>query len=155
SSDWLTNTFYFTGNGRSIPLTIQAIEGTLWIDNLVVERVADTFVLPEEPFAPIVGQRAIGEWRLEVQDTRTGASLPPGSFDWKLELNFADPLVFAETLTGGSRFSIVTKSTINPTNRLSPGILRSNDVHYFIIQPCAGAQNLTVFLQGIRNNGMI
>src|SRR5262249_52208678 len=122
SADWMTNTFYFTGTGQSVPLTIQAIEGYLWIDNVVVEKVADTFVLPEEPFAPIIGQRAIGEWRLEVQDTRSGAGLPPGTFDWKLDLNFADPLVFAETLTGGSRFSIVTKSTINPTNRLRPGI---------------------------------
>ncbi len=155
TSDWTTNTFYFTGSGKSIPLAILAVEGTLWIDNLVLEKVADTFVLPEEPFAPIIGQRAIGEWRLEMQDIRTGAFLPPGTFDWKLDLNFADPLVFAETLTGGSRFSIATKSTINPTNRLTPGILRSNDVHYFIIQPCAGAQNLTVFLQGVRNFGMI
>jgi hypothetical protein len=149
--DWTSNAFYFIGRGGSEPLTIQAQEGSLLVDNIIVERVADTFVLPEEPLQSLVGQRSIGEWRLEVQDTRTGAVLPPGTFDWKLDLNFADPIVFAETLTGGSRFSISTRSTINNTNRFTPGILRSNQVHYFVIQPCAGAQNLTVVLTGIRN----
>ncbi len=151
TADWTTNAFYFVGTGGSLPITIQAVEGSIEVDNVVVERVADTFVLPEEPLETIIGQRAIGLWQLVVQDSRTGAFLSPGSFDWKLDLNFSDPLIFAETLTGGSRFSISSKSSLNAPNRFAPGVLRANDVHYFIIQPCAGAQNLTVFLQGVRN----
>src|SRR5205823_14253043 len=104
-----------------------------------------------EPLESIVGQRSIGDWTLQVQDTRTGVTFQSGAFDWKLDLQFADPLVFAETLTGGSRFALSSKSTLNPPNRMTPGILRSNDVHYFIIQPCDGAQNLTVTLGGVHN----
>ncbi len=151
TADWTSNAVYFIGAGGTQPLTFQSFQGPIWLDNIVVERVPDTFVQPEEPLQTIIGERALGEWSLEVIDTRTGAFLPPGTFDWKLDMNFSDPLVFAETLTGGSRFTPATVSTLNSTTRMRPGILTSNDVHYFIIQPCAGAQKLSVILAGLGN----
>jgi subtilisin-like proprotein convertase family protein len=49
------------------------------------------FYLPEEPLNKLVGERAVGEWRLEVADTRAGATNPvPKLSSWELSFKFED-----------------------------------------------------------------
>jgi subtilisin-like proprotein convertase family protein len=46
------------------------------------------FYLPEESLNKFVGEPAFGSWRLEVSDTRSGATVPPGSLSWQLAFRF-------------------------------------------------------------------
>jgi subtilisin-like proprotein convertase family protein len=49
----------------------------------------DLFYLPEQPMDPLVGEDAYGQWTLEVQDDRAGATNPaPSLVSWQLRFNF-------------------------------------------------------------------
>jgi subtilisin-like proprotein convertase family protein len=49
----------------------------------------DLFYLPEESLAAFVGQNPLGEWQLEMSDTRAGATNPPPQLAiWQLRFTF-------------------------------------------------------------------
>ncbi len=88
-----------------VDVTFRAPRGrlALALDDIVVEEVEvplNAHYHPEEPLKPLLGERAVGEWKLEVTDTRAG---PAGGidpkFEWRLELVFALPAVDAIQLT--------------------------------------------------------
>jgi subtilisin-like proprotein convertase family protein len=67
------------------------------------------FFLPEESLAKVAGEPALGQWRLEIEDTRAGPSAgtnpPPALLGWELTFVFADtvpapiPLTHDQTQT--------------------------------------------------------
>jgi hypothetical protein len=52
---------------------------------------------------------------------------------------------------GYPRLPIEAADYANPTNKIVPGILYTNQVHYFSIEPCSRASSLTITLTGIKN----
>ena len=49
------------------------------------------FYLPEESLDKFVGESALGAWRLEIEDTRSGATSPPPTLvTWQLAFRFRD-----------------------------------------------------------------
>lgn len=152
TTNWTTVTVdYVATNTGPARLQFESALGEVWIDNIIVESTGDIFVQPEEPLANIQGERAIGEWALEVRDARTGAVLPAADIlSWKLDLIYAQPVLLAERLVEGNNFPL-SPSQINPTNRMRGGILFTNQTHYFVVYPCEDAAEVTLTLSGINN----
>ena len=106
---WQTNSFhYFSTNAETVQVHIQpaadyiGTNAAVWIDSLVVSDGGTGHYLPEEPLAPHVGVNALGNWKLEFQDTRGPVS---GSLvDWQLTLTLAPTNPAAIRLTNGLFF---------------------------------------------------
>jgi hypothetical protein len=114
------------------------VSGEVWVDAVVIESSGSVFLHPEEPFELLEGERALGEWRLEVRDTRTGAILPTSDIlEWSLEIAFAD--------------------TRNPALQMKPGdvsapiSLVDDEVQWVVLDPCEGATFARLELRGLGN----
>jgi hypothetical protein len=136
--NWRMSDIIFTPTAGLNTLEFESITGETWIDSVVVESSGSVFLHPEEPFELIESERAMGEWRLEVQDTRTGAILPTSEvLEWSLEIAFAD--------------------TRNPALQMKPGdivgplTLENDNVLWVVLDPCQGATFARLVLEGIGN----
>jgi hypothetical protein len=136
--NWGETEIVFVPSGNTETLTFESSTGEVWLDTVSVEASSSLFLHPEEPFEILEGERAMGEWRLEVRDTRTGAILPTSEvLQWSLELDFAD--------------------TFNPALQMEPGdiagplTIRSNQVKWVVIDPCQGATFARLTLRGLGN----
>lgn len=107
------------------------------------------YLQPEESFEPLNGQRAVGEWRLEITDDRTGAVVNPNPFlfSWFLNLEFAQPTPPAEELLHGKPYPATVNTVTNVPN-FFPGTLRLDEVQYFILETCPNETKATVTLVG-------
>jgi subtilisin-like proprotein convertase family protein len=82
-------TFTEDTNLASTPIKFAATPFTNFNYFGTADRVGNgIFYLPEEPLNRFVGERASGVWRLEVYDTRAGATDPPASLIWQLGFRF-------------------------------------------------------------------
>ncbi|MGN6384719.1 MAG: S8 family serine peptidase, partial [Verrucomicrobiota bacterium] len=96
STNWRTRAIDFVAKNTTTQIRFAAEMGELWLDSVQVEASGNIYVLPEEPLASVQGERAIGQWKLELLDNKTGAEVPlPELLSWKLDLIYADPLVLA------------------------------------------------------------
>jgi len=78
-----------------------------------------SFVLPEEPFQPLVGQNAQGLWQLEIWDNRVGDTNPaPQLVSWQLRFIFERVVPPATELTHG----------VTVTNTVG-----ANEIQYFYV----------------------
>ncbi|MGZ5545420.1 MAG: hypothetical protein ACXWIU_12160 [Limisphaerales bacterium] len=118
------------------------------IDDVVLEDTGTVFLKPEEPLAVLQGERAMGEWKLEAIDTRTGATNPAVIDDWQLILDFAAPARLAESLSTGQTYpnSINNASILANTNYYTPGIITGGETEWFYYDVCADATKVTVQL---------
>ena len=91
---WLTNTVVYTGNLSTSNFVLQAG----WNFNAAVDSVEITepfpsvYYLPEEPLRYVENELAVGDWRLEVWDTRRGPDLSTDSgllLGWYLQMQFS------------------------------------------------------------------
>lgn len=151
--DWSVYAVDFIGTGGTTTLEFHPGTKEVWLDTVSVEATADFFVQPEEPLEVLNGERAIGEWRLELQDSRTGVALPATGLSWKLDISYADPFIRAEHLGNGSTFGTQTKGSLNAATRFTPGIIKTNQTHYFVVEACPAATSATITLTGIGNIG--
>lgn len=92
------------------------------------------YYFPEEPLEVFKGESAVGNWSLEINDTRDGAIEPPPILqNWQLLLSLANTNVQAETLRNGQCFT---------------GKLDADEVHYFIVETPRIATMATNWLTG-------
>ncbi len=110
TTGWSPETFTFTAPARDTLLEFRgpaAASGRtpLALDAIVLDeadRPSDAYYLPEEALKSFKGERAVGNWKLEVEDTRVGpAGKGLGDLDWRLEFLYANPTVDAIRLTNG------------------------------------------------------
>ncbi len=106
---WQTNSFhYFSKNAESVQVHIEpsldsgGTNAGVWLDSLVVSDGGTGHYLPEEPLAPHLGVNAIGNWKLEFQDTR--GPIRGALVDWQLTLTLAPTNPAAIRLTNGLAF---------------------------------------------------
>jgi subtilisin-like proprotein convertase family protein len=98
---WATNGVAFLATTNLTRLTFASVAPDVMLDSIeLIELEANVF-LPEEPFQPLLGESALGAWRLEVTDRRTGATnvIPPELIRWQLELSYGPNLIEAVRLT--------------------------------------------------------
>lgn len=135
---WGMHEIPFVPSGGNETLVLQSSTGEVWVDTVSVESSGDVFLHPEEPFEILEGERAMGEWRLEVRDTRTGAVLPTGEvLEWSLELAFADTQNRALQM--------------RPGDRVGPITLGHEEVQWVVLDPCQAATTARLTLRGLGN----
>ena len=127
---WQTNVFDFIAPSNDVPLAFTAGATELRLDSIQMREVADTWFLPEESLRSLIGESALGDWRLELWDNRVGPlALNPGALlSWRLQLRLANTNFAAITLTNGVCYS---------------GTVASNEVKFFIVNapPTASIAN--------------
>ncbi len=105
------------------------------LDDIVIQDAAAVkYYFPEEPLESFKGDSALGNWYLEITDTREGAVDPPPILqNWQLLLSLANTNVQAVTLRNGQCFA---------------GSLGVDEVHYFIVETPRIATLATNWLTG-------
>jgi subtilisin-like proprotein convertase family protein len=140
--DWQTTSFVFTATSPLTSLAFQSTKtnGDPAAGNLLdavsvttVETNLGLYYLPEEPMTPLAGANAQGDWTLEIQDDRVGATNPaPTLLSWQLQFLF--------TTAGSSTGSLVNGSP--QTNYLSG----NNSIAYYSVTVPANADAATNLL---------
>jgi subtilisin-like proprotein convertase family protein len=89
TTNWLTNVISFTAAGKNTQLQLAGLGNSgEFLDTFTLsDQGGPDYVLPEESLDKVAGLDPFGDWRLEVTDTRTGATNPtPTLVRWQLSL---------------------------------------------------------------------
>lgn len=107
SDQWQTNTITFLAAASHTRIDLEALAPGALIDSIEVIELRPRYFQPEESMSSLVGQLAVGDWRLEVVDRRTGATndIDPELLTWQLDLQFGPPLYPILTLTNGVTYT--------------------------------------------------
>lgn len=101
--DWQIQGLTFMATQTNTLVEIASLRPGALLDSVDLLELPATEFLPEEPLKPFMGERALGEWKLEVVDRRVGATntLDTAFIQWQLQLTFSPLIVPAITLTNG------------------------------------------------------
>ncbi len=142
---WVSTSFVFSATIDSTRLSIAAVTGSdngILLDNIrleEVEAILPSYLYPEEPLDVFKGEEALGDWTLEITDSRTGQPLSATGaslLEWNLEFLFAPPSVSATALTNGY---------------LATNIVRGAEIRYFTVDvpsTAGAATNILTSLTG-------
>lgn len=151
-ADWKLAEMEFIANATTERLEFESDYPGLAIDSVEIEATGLRFALPEESLDQLDGERTLGEWTLEVWDNKTGEPLA-SLVSWKLDLAFAEPDVRAELLRTGSTYP--TATNIAQTALVTPGVIYTNQTHYFMVDTCLDTTSATITLVGLTNIGRL
>jgi len=151
---WQTATHDFQVSDSSINLEIRSAgrNGCL-IDTVQIAENAEfenRFFLPEEPLKPLVGETALGQWSLELEDNRAG---PPGAaarslVGWQIEFTFANTNFPAITLTNCVPDTNVVSLYEPGTCDFFTNTVVRDQIKYFIVEVPRSATAATNLLSG-------
>lgn len=112
NTNWQTIAHPFVATQNNTPLRIEGLQPGVLLDNVTLSDVtpAAVYYLPEESLEKLVGKNARGEWRLEVWDSRTGASNLVSLVSWQLSFVFENTAPLPRALTDG----VVQSNSIPP-----------------------------------------
>jgi subtilisin-like proprotein convertase family protein len=115
-TNWQTATYSFTATTTNTPLQITGLEPGMLLDSFVMTTIPtnnyDLYYQPEESLDLLDGENAEGQWQLEIQDDRVGATNPaPSLVSWQLRFNFPYTPPTITTLTNGQT---ITSNTVPP-----------------------------------------
>ncbi|MGC3959627.1 MAG: proprotein convertase P-domain-containing protein [Verrucomicrobiota bacterium] len=107
TTNWQTGGLVFTAAGNSTTLNLSSVatnvqSGVLVDTFTVTEMVGPRYVLPEESLSAFEGEYADGTWRLEILDTRTGATNNVSLLDWQLQFVYQTNTAPPRVLTPGT-----------------------------------------------------
>ncbi len=157
--DWKTASIEFVATADDQDLGIACIEGGVWLDEVQLIDTGNIYVQSEETLEALKSQRTLGEWILEIKDSRTGESSGGMTdlIEWTLDLDLAPPLPPAERLANNVLYpkTIHVTSLTNGPLAINPGLLKGEEIQYFIVPSCPDAQFLQITLIGLTNYGAI
>jgi subtilisin-like proprotein convertase family protein len=122
-------------NGSGSVITNVFGNNALFDDFTLTELPTDLYYLPEQSLSTIAGTSALGEWQLEIQDTRAGgfdSNNPPVLVSWELQFVLANTNSVPFVLSGG----------VGQTNQFLP----PNDIAWYSITVPANANFATNLL---------
>ncbi|MCL4786145.1 MAG: S8 family serine peptidase [Verrucomicrobia bacterium] len=132
TTNWLTNSLAFTASASGTPVGLAPLPGGqagVLLDTFVLHELpGSVYYLPEENLDVLLGENAYGQWRLEMWDTRTGATNLASLVSWQLEFVFQTDLPLPGVLTHGEAV----------TNSIPPGLIA-----YYIVDVPIWAQFAT------------
>ncbi len=102
SDVWQVFSTTFRSPGLGAQLVITSLSGDMLIDDVVLREKGKIY-LAEESLEAFRGESGLGNWLLEIRDTRKGpgGSILPKVVDWKIDFLFATPAQNAVVLTNG------------------------------------------------------
>jgi subtilisin-like proprotein convertase family protein len=167
NNSWQTNTVTFIATQSGTPLQIDGIEPGMLLDSFTMLQTTNatilvtnitiitnmTFVtksldyLPEQDISALNNQSAFGNWQLEIQDDRAGATNNATLVSWQLEFTFAKtnftvPPVFLSTPPNTNINELTTLVVANPATNFTTGTLT-----YALLNP--PDTNITISATGI------
>jgi len=96
TTNWVTNSITFTATQNTMPVEIETVAGNsgmLLDDFTLTDLGGPLYVLPEESLNKLLSEDAYGTWKLEMWDTRAGATNPPPVLlSWELSFIFGTAL---------------------------------------------------------------
>jgi subtilisin-like proprotein convertase family protein/sugar lactone lactonase YvrE len=120
NANWQSgNPVSFTASQANLPLVLDASGGNYainggsvvtntfandtLIDDLTLTQIpTDLYYQPEQSLSSLAGVGATGEWQLEIQDVRTGATNTASLVSWELQFIFDNTNSALGTLYGGA-----------------------------------------------------
>ncbi|MCW5555650.1 MAG: S8 family serine peptidase [Verrucomicrobiae bacterium] len=132
ATNWLTNSLSFVARRSATPLMLSPLPGGqsgILLDTFVLtEMESSVYYLPEESLGALRNENAYGEWRLEILDTRTGASNLTSLVDWQLQFVYQTEIPLPSILEHG----------VPVTNSVPPG-----QIAYHVVDVPSWAQFAT------------
>ena len=143
---WEQGVFTFRANANQTTLEIESTTSSadpienasgVFFDSVTIEQVdlriaRGIFYQPEEPLTRLRGENALGDWELEIWDSRIGAFSTNALIAWKLNITFVNTNPPVVTLTNGIEWC---------------GTLGPNETAYFLVNvplSASVASNLVV-----------
>ncbi|MGV3771501.1 MAG: S8 family serine peptidase [Verrucomicrobiales bacterium] len=154
SGDWKQAEVEFVAQQDDTEITFNSGYPGIWIDEIILTDTGIKYYLPEEPLALLNGERALGMWTLEIWDTRLGATVNDALVSWELNLDYAEPSIYAEPLNSGIMFPATVGRTNQPPG-IVPGTIRRSEEQYFVFDTCPDTTQVTVTLTGVNNIGRV
>lgn len=136
SDEWRIQRVTFVAISNNVLLQFTGVTPGVWLDHVQIHETGRKYYLPEEPLTPLTGQQAFGPWKLEVWDSRLGATLSDSDLlSWRLNLNYVrtNPPFFR--LQNGV-----------PTPRLT---IATNALRYFTFDVPCDAGTVSNYLQSL------
>jgi autotransporter-associated beta strand protein len=130
NTNWQVFSQTFTATQNGTPLRIEGLEPGVLLDafTLTDTTARQLYYLPEEPLSVLAGKNARGEWKLEIWDSRTGATLQTSLVSWQLSFVFENTTPLPRPLVDG----------VAVTNTIPPG-----QIAYFVVDVPAWANYAT------------
>jgi subtilisin-like proprotein convertase family protein len=154
SSVWFTNTVEFTAARSSTPLTIRTESAAVQLDT--IELIGPgPHNLAEEPLDVLSGERAMGEWTLEVRDHRVGGD--PADTDpdiesllvsWYIKImgSEAEDTEVEVEVEGGKPYTRDDTAEALEDGKKVRGRIYDNETHYWTVETCSDSTKLTIEL---------
>ncbi len=146
-AEWRTYETEFVADRAGMGLQFLAAGGSpgLEIDDVKLEDTGTVFMHPEEPLAVLEGERAMGDWRLEAWDNRTGANVPAEIVDWQILLSTANSPRLAEALAPDKTYpATVNHPTIRANTNYTVGRIFRGEIEWFYFDVCTNATALSI-----------
>ncbi|HAL04500.1 MAG TPA: hypothetical protein DCP58_05265, partial [Verrucomicrobiales bacterium] len=163
SSQWTTNRIQFTASRSVTPFTIRTESAAVRLDT--IELIGPgPHNLAEESLDILRGERAMGDWVLEVRDHRVGPDdsgagekIDPTLVSWYIKIIGSD----AEDteVTDDKDRTYTRDDTADPleNGKKSRGKIVDNETNYWTVETCEDSTKLTIELSSIkkRNNAKV
>ncbi|HKQ37608.1 MAG TPA: S8 family serine peptidase [Verrucomicrobiae bacterium] len=144
-TNWAGESLFFVGNPTTTNIGFSAgHNSTILLDTVIIEElIPSAHYQSEEPLAPLQGQTAMGDWKLEITDNRVGPPVVgtnyPTLLSWALKFIFDDgpaPI----PLTNGVPFNLS---------------VRGAEMHYFVVNVPFEVNTNQIHFSSSGNNGGI
>jgi hypothetical protein len=163
SRGWVTNKIRFTAARSSTPLTIRTESSAVRLDT--IELIGPgPHNLAEEALDVLSGERAMGEWTLEVRDHRVGVDpadtdpdIEPVLISWYIKIMGSEA---EDTEATDSKDRIYTRDDTAEAledGKKVRGRISENEINYWTVETCEDSTKLTIELSSgkKRNNAKV
>ena len=154
SADWVTNKIRFTAARSSTPLTFRTESSAFRLDT--IELIGPgPHNLAEEALGVLSGERAMGEWTLEVRDHRVGGDnadtdIEPVLLSWYIKIMGSDAEDTEVTPETGKPYTRNdTAEALNDGKKVR-GRIYKNETHYWTVETCSDSTKLTIELSSVK-----
>ena len=161
SSGWVTNKIRFTAARSSTPLTIRTESSAVRLDT--IELIGPgPHNLAEEALDVLSGERAMGDWVLEVRDHRVGlddadTEIEPMLISWYIKIMGSEA---EDTEAIDSKDRTYTRDDTAEAledGKKVRGRISENEINYWTVETCEDSTKLTIELSSVkkRNNAKV
>jgi hypothetical protein len=161
SSDWVTNKIRFTAARSSTPLTIRTEISAMRLDT--IELIGPgPHNLAEEPLDVLSGERAMGDWVLEVRDNRVGpddadTEIEPMLISWYIKIMGSEAEDTKAIDSKGRTYTRDDTAEALEDGKKVRGRISENEINYWTVETCEDSTKLTIELSSgkKRNNAKV
>jgi hypothetical protein len=161
SSGWVTNKIRFTAARSSTPLTFRTESSTFRLDT--IELIGPgPHNLAEEALDVLSGERAMGEWVLEVRDHRVGVEsadtdVEPVLLSWYIKIMGSEAEDTEATDSKGRTYTRDDTAEALEDGKKVRGRISENEINYWTVETCEDSTKLTIELSSVkkRNNAKV